>query len=68
VDMDGSGSGFQGRDGIHMYSFAFGVWEMDSRSGQGVWREGYERSFTAMDLCIMNANELASAAVTSSDS
>ena len=41
---------------------------MDSRSGQGVWREGYERSFTAMDLCIMNANELASAAVTWSDS
>jgi hypothetical protein len=48
---------------VYMYYFAFGVWEMDSRSGQGVWREGYERSFTAMDLCIMNANKLASAAL-----
>jgi hypothetical protein len=28
---------------VYMYSFAFGVWEMDSRSGQGVWREGYEK-------------------------
>jgi hypothetical protein len=48
---------------VYTYSFAFGVWGMDSRSGQGVWREGYEKSFTAMDLCIMNTNELASAAL-----
>jgi hypothetical protein len=39
---------------------AFGKWTPGL--DVGVWREGYERSFTAMDLCIMNANELASAA------
>jgi hypothetical protein len=39
---------------------AFGKWTLGL--DVGVWREGYERSFTAMDLFIMNANELASAA------